>query len=70
MPLPIIEDCPYGALRFKEGPYPLPHNLMIVNPGIEVYLLDPEGGILAFSAPPGKVQGNRHLSQWRGTPVR
>ena len=35
------------------------HNLMIVNPGIEVYLLDAEGGILAFSAPPGKVRRAR-----------
>ena len=26
------------------------HNLMIVNPGIEVYLLDADGRILAFSA--------------------
>ena len=30
--------------------------LMVVNPGIEVYLLDPKGTILAFSAPPGKVK--------------
>ncbi len=35
------------------------HNLMIVNPAIEVYLLDPEGRILAFSAPPGKVKRER-----------
>jgi two-component system OmpR family sensor kinase len=32
------------------------HMLMVVNPGIEVYLLDPKGAILAFSAPPGKVK--------------
>lgn len=32
------------------------HQLMVVNPGIEVYLLDPKGKILAFSAPPGKVR--------------
>lgn len=32
------------------------HTLMVVNPGIEVYLLDPKGKILAFSAPPGKVK--------------
>ena len=32
------------------------HMLMVVNPGIEVYLLDPDGRILAFSAPPGKVK--------------
>jgi signal transduction histidine kinase len=30
--------------------------LMVVNPNIEIYLLDPEGNILAFSAPPGKVK--------------
>jgi signal transduction histidine kinase len=35
------------------------HNLMIVNPGIEVYLLDADGRILAFSAPPGKVRRER-----------
>jgi two-component system OmpR family sensor kinase len=32
------------------------HMLMVVNPGIEVYLLDPNGTILSFSAPPGKVK--------------
>jgi two-component system, OmpR family, sensor kinase len=32
------------------------HMLMVVNPDIEVYLLDPNGTILAFSAPPGKVK--------------
>jgi two-component system OmpR family sensor kinase len=32
------------------------HMLMVVNPAIEVYLLDPKGNILAFSAPPGKVK--------------
>ncbi len=31
-------------------------SLMIVNPAIEVYLLDAKGAILAFSAPPGKVR--------------
>ena len=33
--------------------------LMVVNPSIELYLLDPDGKILAFSAPPGKVKMNR-----------
>jgi two-component system, OmpR family, sensor kinase len=33
--------------------------LMVVNPGIEVYLLDPAGNILAYSAPPGKVKLDR-----------
>ncbi len=30
--------------------------LMVINPSIEVYLLDPMGKILAFSAEPGKVR--------------
>jgi len=30
--------------------------LMAVNPDIEIYLLDPQGKILAFSAPPGRVR--------------
>ncbi|MFQ5972836.1 MAG: sensor histidine kinase [Alphaproteobacteria bacterium] len=30
--------------------------LMDVNPGIEMYLVDPAGEIVAFSAPPGKVK--------------
>jgi two-component system OmpR family sensor kinase len=33
--------------------------LMVVNPSIEVYLLDPTGRILAYSAPPGKVKLDR-----------
>lgn len=32
------------------------HMLMVINPNIEIYLLDPEGRILAFSAPKGKVK--------------
>jgi signal transduction histidine kinase len=32
------------------------HMLMVVNPRIELYLLDPDGRVLAFSAPPGRVQ--------------
>ena len=32
------------------------HMMMVVNPSIEIYLLDPEGTILAYSAPPGKVK--------------
>lgn len=32
------------------------HMLMVVNPVIEVYLLGPDGTILAYSAPPGKVK--------------
>lgn len=35
------------------------HMLMVVNPAIEVYLLDPDGRIMAYSAPPGKVKRER-----------
>jgi signal transduction histidine kinase len=35
------------------------HMLMVINPSIEIYLLDPQGNILAFSAPPGKVTRQR-----------
>ncbi len=31
------------------------HSIMVLNPSLEIYLLDNEGGILAFSAPPWKV---------------
>jgi two-component system OmpR family sensor kinase len=31
------------------------HMMMVINPKIELYLLDPGGRILSFSAPPGKV---------------
>lgn len=32
------------------------HMMMVINPSIELYLLDPSGGILAYSAPPGRVK--------------
>ena len=32
------------------------HMMMLINPSIELYLLDPAGGILAYSAPPGRVK--------------
>lgn len=35
------------------------HSLMVINPAIEVYLVDPEGRILAYTAPPGKVKRKR-----------
>lgn len=35
------------------------HMLMIINPSIEVYLLDARGKILAYSAPPGEVKRSR-----------
>lgn len=35
------------------------HGLMVVNPSIEVYLLDADGTILSYSAPPERVQRER-----------
>ena len=35
------------------------HMLMVINPSIEIYLLDSRGRILSFSAPQGKVKLNR-----------
>jgi two-component system OmpR family sensor kinase len=35
------------------------HMLMVVNPSIEVYLTDPDGALVAFSAPPGEVVRER-----------
>ena len=32
------------------------HNLMVINPSIELYLLDSEGAVLGYSAPAGKVK--------------
>ena len=32
------------------------HMMMVINPGIEIYLLDTKGTILAYSAPPGRVK--------------
>jgi signal transduction histidine kinase len=32
------------------------HSMMVINPTIELYLLDSSGGILAYKAPPGKVK--------------
>jgi two-component system OmpR family sensor kinase len=35
------------------------HMLMVINPSIEIYLLDPAGNILAYSAPKAKVKRKR-----------
>ena len=32
------------------------HQLMVINPSIELYLLDPQGRVLGYSAPEGKVK--------------
>jgi signal transduction histidine kinase len=49
---------------FERGVHPedlehIFHTLMVVNPRIEVYLLDEEGRILAYSAPEGRVVRQR-----------
>jgi two-component system, OmpR family, sensor kinase len=35
------------------------HMLMVINPAVEIYLLDPQGRILAFSAPLEKIKRKR-----------
>lgn len=44
------------------------HNLMVINPSIELYLLDNRGEILAYSAPPGVVKRRtidiQKVDQW------
>jgi hypothetical protein len=35
------------------------HDYMVINPSIEIYLLDAGGRILAYSADPGQVKRNR-----------
>ena len=52
---PLITD---GAVN-QESLAALFDQLMVINPRIEVYLLDLEGGILAFSAEPGRVKRQR-----------
>ena len=51
----LIEDQQINRQGLKE----IFHMLMVVNPSIEVYLLDPGGKVLAYSAPPGKVKRDR-----------
>lgn len=48
----LLQDNRINEVALKE----IFHMLMVVNPTIEIYLLDPEGVILSFSAPPGKVK--------------
>ena len=50
------------------------HMLMVINPSIEVYLLDTQGKILAYSAPQGKVKRQyvniEPVKQFVATPKR
>ena len=48
----LIEDGQVNRAGLKH----IFHMMMVINPGIEIYLLDVEGRILAFSAPPGRVK--------------
>lgn len=48
----LIQEGQVNEEALKE----LFHMLMVINPSIEIYLLDRKGSILAFSAPPGKVK--------------
>ena len=50
-----IEQGRYDA-KAMEGIF---HAFMVVNPSIEVYLLDADGRILAYDAPPGRVKLER-----------
>jgi len=43
----------------EEGLHHLFHMLMVINPRIEIYLLSADGAILAYSAPPERVQLER-----------
>ncbi len=51
---PLIQNGEIQEDTIKE----LAHMVMIVNPGVEVYLLDKEGGILANALPEGSVEIN------------
>ena len=57
----IIEEYPLIQDRTINRPAldSLFHQLMVINPSIELYLLDETGRILGFSAPEGKVQRTR-----------
>jgi len=49
---------PAGGVR-REALDSIFHSLMVINPEIEVYLIDPSGRILEYSAPPGRVRRDR-----------
>ena len=51
----LIQDGQVNEEALKE----LFRQLMVINPSIELYLLDPRGKILTFSAPTGKIKRER-----------
>lgn len=54
---PILTNGRINSVTLKN----MFHMLMVINPSIEIYLLDPTGKILAYSAVPGKVK-RHHIS--------
>nr|WP_321398421.1 ATP-binding protein [uncultured Desulfobacter sp.] len=48
----LMEDGRVNQAALKD----IFHMLMVINPGIEIYLLDVDGNILTFSAPPDSVK--------------
>lgn len=57
----IVADQPLmkaGSVN-QEGLEHLFHMLMVINPSIELYLLNPAGEILGYAAPAGKVKRDR-----------
>ena len=52
---PLLVDSGINRAALEE----LFHMLMVINPSIEIYLLDRTGRLLAFSAPEGKVKRRR-----------
>jgi len=53
----VEEQLPLGQNGIRrEALDAIFHQLMVINPDIEVYLLDPDGAVLEYSAPPGRVQ--------------
>jgi two-component system OmpR family sensor kinase len=52
---PLIQDRQVNQAALED----IFHMLMVINPGIEIYLVDPKGRLMAFSAPPGKVKRER-----------
>jgi two-component system OmpR family sensor kinase len=49
---PLIQDRKINRLALDH----LFHQLMVINPSIELYLLDEHGAVLGYSAPAGKVR--------------
>jgi signal transduction histidine kinase len=72
--IPLLADGSANQAALEE----LFHTLMIVNPAIELYLVNTTGLILAYNAPPGKVIAERielgpvhaYLEQSQNLPVR